>query len=162
MFSRMMKLVNQTDSLYLSANQQKQLLDYGASLGRRFAAIRSLERQENAIVELALQAWQQAHAELGTPEEFGWDSAENDLRLVLRSLAISHLMDDLDYAEARVLRHLRRTLEFADVPADAIRDLFACLVEAVREKLEPADFSQLENDLQRSVAAAEAGLMAVS
>ena len=161
MFSRMMKLVNQTDSLYLSASQQKELLDYTASLSRRFSAIRALERQEGEIVELTLQAWQQAHADLGTPDDFGWSSSENDLRLVLRSLAIGHLMDDVDYAETRVLRHVRRTLEFADVPSDAIRNLFVCLLEAVRERLQPEALALLEADFQRAVAMAEAEPVAV-
>lgn len=161
MFSRMMKLVNATDSLYLTPPQQKDVLDYAKSLPRRFAAARAVQAAETPLVEQALKAFQAAFPELGTPLDLGWGSADDDLRLVLRALANEMLMDDTDSAEGAVLAHLRRSLGYLGVPAGAIEELFAGLRDAAVNTLKPDAFALLAPHFDRAVALAAGTTVAV-
>jgi hypothetical protein len=153
MFSRMMQMVNDNDSLHLSTHQQKELLDYAKSLPRRFAAVRSLEANESKVIARCLEAFADAQPGLGEPAEWGWESAEDDLRACLRAIAQGVLMDDPDYPEARSFAHLRATLGFYEVSAAG--DLFGGLWTACRELLDPAAAEVLEPYLSRAVEAAE-------
>jgi hypothetical protein len=161
MFSRMMKMVNATDSLNLSPPQQKEILDYAKSLSRRFAAARAVQAAETPLVELALKAMQAACPELGTPLDLGWDSADNDLRLVLRAITNEMLMDDTDSAEHAVLAHLRRSLGYLGVPASAIEELFAGLRDAAVNTIKPDAYELLAPHFDRAVAQAAGNAVAV-
>lgn len=116
MFSRMMQLVNRTDSVHLTPPQQKDVLDYAKSVPRRFAACRALEAAEDTLVERALAAVGAA--------DLGWRTAEADVRGLIRAVAVGALIDDPEYAAARWGGHLARTLDFLDAPdgADAVFD----------------------------------------
>lgn len=141
MISTLMQILNRTDSLIPTPQQQKELLDYGKSIAPRFAALRAIQQQEDRIVELTLTAWQQAFSDLGDPADYGWTSADADLRGAIRSITLGMVLDDLHYAEQTCLLTLRRTLEYAEIPADAIHGLFAGLHEAVRAVI-PNDTAQ--------------------
>lgn len=154
MFSRMMKLVNATDSLNLTPPQQKDVLDYARSLPRRFAAARAVQAAETQLVELALKAVQAAFPELGPPPDLGWDSADDDLRLALRAITAEMLMDDTDAAEGAALAHLRRALGFLGIPQPAVEELFAGLRDAAVNTLKPDAFELLAPHFDRAVALA--------
>jgi hypothetical protein len=161
MFSRMMKLVNATDSLHLTPPQQKDVLDYAKSLPRRFAAARAVQAAETHLVEHALKAVQAAFPELGTPLDLGWDSADDDLRLCLRAITNEMLMDDTDSADAVVLAHVRRSLGYLGVPAAAVEELFAGLRDAAVNALKPDAFELLAPHFDRAAALAAGGVVAV-
>lgn len=149
MFSRMMQLVNQADSQYLSPPQQKDVLEYARSLPGRFKAARAVEAREAELAARALAAWEQAHPEMGSAADFGWPEAAADLRLVLRAAALGVLMDDPDYADARAGATLRRTLGFLDVSAGATDGVFAALADAARDGLPPAAADLIAPPLER-------------
>jgi hypothetical protein len=128
MFSRMMQLVNRTDSVHLTPPQQKDVLDYAKSVPRRFAACRALEAAEDALVDRAL-------ASAGAAD-LGWRSAEADVRGLIRAVAVGALIDDPEYAAARWGRHLARTLDFLDSP-DAADAVFDALRGAAADVLPP-------------------------
>lgn len=161
MFSRLMKTVNATDNMYLTPAQQKDVLDYAKSLPRRFAAARAVQTAETPLVEQALKAFQAAFPELGTPLDLGWDSADDDLRLVLRALANEMLMDDTDSADGAVLAHLRRSLGYLGVPAGGVEELFAGLRDAAVNTLPPDAFAVLAPHFDRAVALAAGNAVAV-
>lgn len=138
MLSRMMRLINATDSLHLTPPQQREVLDYAKSLPARFQAARAVEELEPDIAARALAEWEQAHPELGPAAEFGWPEAAGDLGTVVRAAALGLLMDDPNYAEARAAATLRAALGFLDVPVGAVNDLFSTLTDAALETLPPA------------------------
>jgi hypothetical protein len=154
MFSRMMKAINASDSLYLSPQQKRDVAEYAKSLPERFAAARAVEKAEGRIVDRALAALRAAHPDLADLAGAGWESAEDDLRLALRAVVQGVLMDDPDVAEATVLDHLRRTLGYLNLPDDAPRDVFAGLRAAAEAALPAEAFALLAPDLDRAVRAA--------
>jgi Phycobilisome protein len=137
MYSKMMKLINETDNLHLTPPQQKELLDFARALPNRFAALRQIEANEVHIVDAALDAFQQLQPTVGDLADAGWPTATDDLRLAIRLIIVGWLMDDAEYAEAKHLRTLRQQLEYLDLPADAPRDLFVALSEAVAPLVSP-------------------------
>jgi hypothetical protein len=151
MYSRMMKLVNATDNLYLSAAEQQQLLDYTQSLPRRFAAARLVEAKEAEIVE-------QCHGQLRrlypTFENFhaqGWDKSYRDTQLVLRYNVQAMLMDDPEVANDKLFGWLRTLLAGLDLTPRLVRDTFTALREACRAKLPAETFALLEPHLERTI-----------
>jgi Phycobilisome protein len=138
MMSRMMKTVNATDNLYLTPAQQKEMLDYARSLPRRFAAVRTVEENEQQLVAGAFEVLEENQPHYGDFSEYGWDSAATDLRLVLRTLCQAVLVDDPDLVETKILEHLRKNLTYLDLPTEAVQGLFAGLV-ATAERLLPPD-----------------------
>jgi hypothetical protein len=86
MFSKMMELVNRTDSHPLTPPQQKDVLDYAKSLARRFQAARQIEQSEPKILDAAVRHIQESPPDLGDFVEAGWESSANDLRFVLRTV----------------------------------------------------------------------------
>ena len=161
MFSRMMQLVNRFDSLHPTPAQQKELLDYAKSVRPRFAALRAVQAGEDRIVELSLHAWQQAFPDLGEPADFGWPTADADLRGAVRAIAMGTVLDDPEFAETSVLLTFRRTLDYADVPAEAVHGLFASLLEAARESLPDDHFRACEPYFQAATDAARPQAVAV-
>ena len=161
MFSQMARLVNRFDSLHPTPAQQKELLDYAKSARPRFAALRAVQAGEDRIVELTFQAWQQAFPDLGEPTEYGWPTADADLRGAVRAIALGTVLDDQEFAESSVLLTLRRTLDYADVPAEAVHGLFAALVEAARESLPGDHFRACEPYFQAAANAARPQAAAV-
>lgn len=130
MFSRMMQLVNRTDSVYLTPPQQKDVLDYAKSVPRRFAACRAVEAAEDALVAAAVAAVSPP------PAELGWATADADVRGLVRAVAVGMLIDDPGYAVARWADHLRKKLDFLDAP-DAADAVFAALADAAAATLPP-------------------------
>jgi hypothetical protein len=151
MYSRMMKLINETDNLHLTPPQQKELLDYAKSLPGRFAALRQIEANEVNIVDAALEAFQQMQPTVGDLTDAGWPNAGDDLRLAVRLILIGWMMDDADYAEAKHLRTLRSQLEYLDLPADAPRDLFVALAAAVPPMISPEASELVASAFQAAV-----------
>jgi hypothetical protein len=136
--SRFTQLINATDSLYLTPPQQKDVLEYAKSLPRRFAALRSVEELEVRIIDLALEKFSESQPTVGDPAEAGWDSASEDLRHALRTVALGLVMDDGEYADGAAIQTLRTILNNLDWPGDAGADLFESVKQALSELL-PAD-----------------------
>jgi hypothetical protein len=160
MYSRMMKLINETDNLHLSPPQQKELLDFAKALPGRFAALRQVEANELQIVDAALDAFQQLQPTVGDLADAGWPNAGDDLRLAVRLILIGWMMDDLEYAEAKHLRTLRQQLEYLDFPADAPRDLFVALAEAVPPLVSPETSELVAPAFQAAVDAFDSAVAA--
>ncbi|MBA4187534.1 MAG: hypothetical protein C0467_05890 [Planctomycetaceae bacterium] len=134
----MMQTVNSTDSVNMNSSHQKEVLDYAKSLPPRFKAARAVEEMEAEVATRTVKEWEQAHPELGAVADLGWPEAVADVRVVLRAAALGMLMDDTDYAETRSAITVRRALDFLDVPAGAVNDLFNVLANTARETLPPA------------------------
>lgn len=139
MFSQMMKTINATDNLYLNPQQQKEILDYARSLLQRFATIRSIQQHETAIVETTLKLVVEADTSMTDMDEWGWTSAEADLRLTLRAMSTGILMDDSEYAEHKSIHHLNQMFNLLDFPIDFAQLLFTNLKAACEIHL-PADY----------------------
>jgi len=135
MISRMMQVVNTTDSLYLTPAQQKEVLDYGRSLQRRFAACRAVEAVEDDVVEAAKEAFFEQHPNLSDITENGWENFENDQRFALRTAIQSMLLDDLSFAEQKHFRSLRRIMSFLEIPAVVQNDWFSSLRTALESRV---------------------------
>jgi hypothetical protein len=137
MISRMMQLVNTTDSLYLTPAQQKEVLDYGRSMARRFEACRAVEAIEDDVVEAAKESFFEHHPNLADLPENGWDTFESDQRLALRTAVQAMLLDDTAFPEQKQFRSLRRTLGFLEITAAVQNDWFSSLRTALEARLKP-------------------------
>lgn len=151
MYSRMMKLVNATDNLYLTPAEQQQVLEYTQSLPRRFAAARQVEAKETEIVEHAMVQLRRLYPTFEQFHRDGWDKGFRDAQLVLRYNVQGMLMDDPDLATDKLLGWLRTLLAGLDLTPRLVRDTFTALREACRAKL-PADaYALLEPHLERTI-----------
>ncbi|MGL4422409.1 MAG: hypothetical protein ACRCZF_17195 [Gemmataceae bacterium] len=153
MFSKMMRLVNTTDNLYLTPPQQKELLDYAKSMPRRFALARSVEDMEVRLIDTAFEKLQEYHPTIGDLADAGWDTSTNDLRYAIRALVNGMLMDDDQYADGTALMHLRTVLFYYDFPTGLGADLMASLRDACREALPPDAFELWDPYLQTAAEA---------
>ncbi|MFO0937372.1 MAG: hypothetical protein U0798_12755 [Gemmataceae bacterium] len=138
----MMRLVNSTDSMYLTPPQQRELMDYAKSLRRRFDAARKVQQTESKILDDALASVQSAHPEIGDWSDAGWESHGKDLGFALRSVVRGMLVDDLEYAGATAVNSLVRELRMLEFPPNAVRGLFDGLKTACDTHL-PPDSSEL-------------------
>jgi hypothetical protein len=121
MFSKMMELVNRTDSHPLTPPQQKDVLDYAKSLARRFHAARQIEQSEPKILDAAVRHIQESSPDLGDFVEAGWESSANDLRFVLRTVTQAMLLDDDRFAGDVAVGSLTKQFAYLDLPSDATR-----------------------------------------
>jgi hypothetical protein len=133
----MMQLVNTTDSLYLTPAQQKEVLDYGRSLARRFEACRAVQAIEDDVAEAARDAFFEQHPNLADLPDNGWDTFDADQRLALRTVVQAMLMDDPAFPEQKQFRSLRRTLGFLELTAAVQDDWFSSLRNALEARLKP-------------------------
>jgi len=147
----MMQIINASDSLYLTPEEQKQLLEYAASLPGRLQAARAVEAKEDEIAGQCMALMQQRHPEFAAAHEHAWDQGHRDVQLVLRYNVQAMLMDDPDIAVDKLLRWLRTLLAGLGMPGSFLRDNFVCLKQACRAKL-PADaFALLDAHLQQNI-----------
>ncbi|MGL6076460.1 MAG: hypothetical protein ACRC8S_20085 [Fimbriiglobus sp.] len=135
MLSRMMQTINRSDNLYLSPKEQKEILQYARSIPGRFAAVRALQAEEVRIVSRALAALGESEYLAVSLEAQGWTSAVDDLKLILRTIALAVLTEDEQVLETRVLSHLRRKLRYLDFPHDATYSLFLSLISFTETQL---------------------------
>ena len=142
MISRMMRLVNSTDTLFLTPPQQRELMDYAKSLRRRFEAAKKVQETEPKILDDALASVQNSHPELGDWSEAGWESFGSDMGYTLRAIVRGMLVDDLDYAGLTAVNSLIRELRLLEFPPAAVRGLIDGLKSACDVHL-PPDSSEL-------------------
>jgi hypothetical protein len=135
MLSRMMQTINRSDNLYLSPREQKEVLRYAKSIPNRFAAVRALQAEEPRIVDRALAALGESEYLAVSLEAQGWTAASNDLKLILRTIALAVLTEDDQILETRVLSHLRRKLRYLNFPPDATYSLFLSLISFTETQL---------------------------
>jgi hypothetical protein len=149
-----MKLVNASDNLYLSPPQQKELLDYAKSLGRRFDAAKAVEANEVKLLDSTVVLLQDNHPEIGDVKDAGWDSHGADLSFALRSIVQGMLVDDDDHAGLVAVTSLARHLKHLDFSGDAVKGVFESLTAACEDTLPPDAFETLKPYLAEATAVA--------
>lgn len=154
MISRMMRLVNTSDNLYLTPPQQKDLLDYAKSLGRRFEAAQAVERAESKLIDTAVVLLQDNHPEIGDVKDAGWESHGPDLAYTLRTVTQGMLVDDEHHAGLACVGSLARQLKHLDFSDEAIKGVFESLSQACDDGLPPAAADTLKPYWISAIAAA--------
>ena len=142
--SRMMTAVNNADSLYLSTEEQRVLVEYAKSLPRRMLAARQVEQKEGEIADLTIAQLQDLYPNFESYHEGGWDRVRLDLTLVLRCLVQAMLMDDPDVAKDKVLSWLRSMFESLSFSPQFVADTYSTLLEATKQELPEEAFALLE------------------
>jgi hypothetical protein len=151
MYSRLMKVINATDSLPISPDDQRQLLDYAKSLPKRFQVMRLVESREQDIAEAAIEQMQELYPNFEYYHENGWEKGVRDLGLVLRCNVQAMLMDDVEVNKDKLLSWFRTLNENLSLSPQFVRDCYTALLEACRGML-PADaFALLEPHLRLNV-----------
>ncbi|MBY0526793.1 MAG: hypothetical protein K2R98_25600 [Gemmataceae bacterium] len=140
--SRMMQLINESDNLYLSPQEQEQLLGYTRSLPKRFQAARAVEAKENDIVAAALALLRPRYPSFDSYHEHAWDKGHRDMQLVLRYTVQAMLMDDPQVAADKLLVWLRTLFMNLGLTPQFCKDTFTFLREACRKQL-PAEANAL-------------------
>ncbi|MBL8794011.1 MAG: hypothetical protein JNM56_08900 [Planctomycetia bacterium] len=151
MYSRLMKTVNRTDNLYLTPEEQNELLDYARSLPRRFEAARLIEAREQTIVAQCYERLRDLYPQFEHYHKDGWDKGYRDTQLVLRYNVQAMLMDDPDIAVDKLFGWLRTLLAGLDLTPQLVRDTFTCLRDACAAQLPAEAQALLEPHLNRTI-----------
>ncbi|MBL8800187.1 MAG: hypothetical protein JNM56_40265 [Planctomycetia bacterium] len=147
----MMQLINATDSRYLTAAEQEQVLALCAAMPKRLQAAKLVEQHETELVNLALTEMKKRYTNFANLHDRAWEKGFRDMQLVLRYNVQGMLMDDLEMAADKLLYWLRTMVASAGMTPRFMRDTYTFLRDACRQKL-PADAYQLlEPHLNRTI-----------
>ncbi|MBY0522996.1 MAG: hypothetical protein K2R98_06340 [Gemmataceae bacterium] len=151
MYSRMMQIINASDSRYLTAQEQEQVMAYCASMPKRFQVSRLVEQKETEIVNQVIAELKKRYANFPNLHDRAWEKGFRDLQLVLRYIVQGMLMDDLDMAADKLLYWFRTIVASAGMTPRFMRDTYTLLRDASKQKLPPDAYQMLETHLNRTI-----------
>jgi len=151
MYSRMMQIVNASDSRYLTPPEQEQVLAYCGTMPKRLQAARQVEQLEATLVNQVIGEMKKRYANFANLHDRAWDKSYRDIQLVLRYLVQGMLMDDVDMAAHKLLFWLRTIVASLGMTPAFMRDTYTFLREACKQKLPAEAYTLLEAHLNRTI-----------
>lgn len=151
MYSRVMKLLNESDGRYLTPAEQAVVLEYARSLPKRFQAARQVEGVEQDAIDQSLAALKRLYPKFADLHPQAWEKATRDMQLVGRFAVQGMLADDLELPADKLYKWMITMLRSVGLTPRFVRDCYQGLRDAYRAKL-PADaYGLLEPHLSRAV-----------
>ncbi len=151
MYSKMMKTLNNSDSRYLTREEQEEVLAYTTSVPKRLQAASQVEQKEMEIVQAVVEQMKRRYTNFQNLHDRAWDKAIRDIQLVLRYNAQGMVMDDLDMAADKLLFWFRTIIASVGMTPQFARDTYTFMHDACKQKL-PADaFALLQPHLKKTI-----------
>ncbi len=94
MYSQLMNIVNASDSRYLTASEQEQVLAYVQSVPKRLQAARAVELKEEEIVNRVIAEMKKRYPSFIALHDRAWEKGYRDIQLVLRYIVQGMIVDD--------------------------------------------------------------------
>ncbi len=152
MYSRMMQIVNASDSRYLNAGEHDQILAFCTSMPKRLQAAKQVEQKEVDIVNLVIAEMKKRYANFPNLHDRAWEKGFRDIQLVLRYNVQGMLMDDLDMASEKLLFWFRTIVAAVGMTPRFMSDTYTLLRDACRQRLPADTFALLEPHLNKTIA----------
>lgn len=148
MYSRIMTVINASDSRYLTAPEQEQLLAYAASLPKRLQAARAVEQKEDEIVNRVIVEMKKRYPNFPALHERAWEKGFRDVQLVLRYIVQGMIVDDAAMPAQKLLFWCRSLSASAGITPRFMRDTYELLTDSVRQSIPQDAFALLESHLR--------------
>ncbi len=153
MYSRLLKIVNNTDSRYLNAEEQAAVLKYAASLPARIDAAKHAERVEGEAIRLTIQAIKRRFPKFESYHERGWEKGVRDMQLVLRYAVQAMILDDPEAAEEKLYIWTKTIIAAFNITPGFVRDSYTIFRDTLREQLPASAYTLLEPHLNLAIEA---------
>lgn len=151
MYSRLLKLLNDCDGRYPTADEHRQIAEFAASIPRRLQAVKQLEQQEAEILAQSLAEMKRKYPAFGGSHQQPWEKYVRDAQLVLRYIAQGLVADDQELATTQTYVWVRSMLKAFTIPPQMVRDAYATLREQCRRHLPAEVFRVFEPHLDKAV-----------
>jgi hypothetical protein len=145
------EIIRNSESRYMTPQEQRAILDYTESLPRRFQAAALVQDKEEAIVASVVQQGKRRYANMERYHPKAWEKAARDLELILRYTAQAMVLDDPTFQADRLLYWFGTILHSFGFSPQFNRDTYTFLLNAVRGQLPPDAFGLLEPFLQKNI-----------
>lgn len=144
MNSWLMRVIEESDSRYLTREEQKKILAYTSTLPQRLQAANVVEQKEEAIVRATIDQMRRRYPRFEKLHGNAWDKAFRDIQLVVRYTAQAMVCDDPSLLTDKALYWLKTILASFGFTPQFNRDTYTFLRDNMRQQL-PADvFALLE------------------
>lgn len=150
MNKRIKKIINDSDSRYLTNGEMKDILAYTNSLPQRFKVAGLVEKHELEAVRHSIEKMKPRYPGYEKFHAKGWDRGARDLQLVTRYVVQSMVLDDATVMEDKLLYWMRTMLSGVDLTPQFIADAYELLMEGFRDKLPQDAFEMVEPFLARA------------
>jgi len=150
-YSRLLKVVNNSDSRYLDASEQNEVLSYASSIPARLDTMRQTERLEAEVVREAIDQIRRRYPRFEMFHERGWEKGVRDMQLILRQIVQSMLLDDSEVGEDKLYVWIRTILASFNFTPAIIRETYTLLKDSLRTRLTREAFALLEPHLDHAI-----------
>ena len=151
MYSRLLKIVDSTDSRFLNAEEQAAVLQYAASIPARIEASKHAERIEGEAVRVTIQHIRRRYPKFEAYHQRGWDKGARDLQLIFRYAVQAMILDDPEVAEEKLYIWIRTVLSSFNITPGFVRDSYTIFRDVLREQLPANAYSLLEPHLNHAI-----------
>ncbi|TNE48869.1 MAG: hypothetical protein EP343_13350 [Deltaproteobacteria bacterium] len=141
------QMLNEAEGRYLTAEELKQVNEFTASIPKRIAAMKSIERSEERIVAEVINVVWQRHPEFEAKHNYSKAKCTRDVGLVLRYCSMALLRNDTHFLSEKLLVWLRTILNSFEF-GNTIDTTYSQLMEASKRHIKGEYYEMLEPYLQ--------------
>jgi hypothetical protein len=150
-YSRLLKVINNSDDRYLDPAEQSEILGYATSLPNRLDAMRQIEGIEAEVVRETIDQIRRRYPRFEMFHERGWEKGIRDAQLVLRQVVQSMLLDDSEVGEDKTYIWNRTILASFNFTPAIIRETYTLMKETIEGRISREAFDLLEPHMNHAI-----------
>ncbi len=150
-YSRLLKVINNSDDRYLDPTEQSEILGYATSLPSRVDAMRQVERVEAEAIREAVDQIRRRYPRFEMFHERGWEKTIRDSTLILRQIVQSMLVDDSEVGEDKLYVWIRTIFSSFNFTPAIIRETYVLLKESIQTRISREAFTLLEPHFNHAI-----------
>jgi hypothetical protein len=144
-----MRIMQGSDSRYLTKEEQDEITRYCTGLVERLKYSAMIEAKEQAAVKATIDEMRRRYPNFDKFHDQAWGKAFRDTQLTVRYCVQAMILDDIKPLEDKLLYWFRTILASFSFTPGFNRDNYTLLTEAFRRQLPPEAFRALEPYLNR-------------
>lgn len=151
MNNRIRKLILQSDSRYLSAEEKGDIATYMQDFQKRMDVTGLIEEAEDSAVRFCIDNTRKRYPNFDKYHDKAWAKAFRDVQLTTRFATQAMMLGEISLLEDKLLYWLKTILAGLNFTPEFNRDTYTFLKEGFRQSLPPEAFTELEPYLSRTI-----------
>lgn len=152
LYSLPIKTLAACDGRYPSAEEERVVLDWAASVPKRLQAANLLAQKEAQIVREAIEQVKPRYPRFAPQHDRAWEKAARDMSLALRYAIHGMVLGDADAPNEKVFVWLCTIVRGTGHTPQLFRDVYGAVVAAAGRHLPPDLFDRARPHLERMAA----------
>lgn len=151
MNKRLTKLVQNSDSRYLTPEEQEEILSYTESLPARFRVAAMVAEKEQFAVRHCIDEMRKLYPNFERHHDQAWQKAYRDVQLATRYAVQAMVLDDTAMLEEKLLYWLRTILASFGFTPKFVHDTYRLLAEGMQKNLPEEAYAMMKPVLDRII-----------